>query len=309
MTPTGSPTRSWLSCRAPSSRPTSTRLPASTPPPPGRSSTVATRPFRTVTSAVRVLHGAARSVSVPQVARTRDAGPHRSVYAPMPFTGSAYWLSPRSGSFPSAVSTAPRSISRSSRARPSWPTPMTSSVVAPGGIAGPNRWPFGHRALQLPPRGDRRADRGAGRFDARVLGLGDIEEVAVDRAHRVSRSGQFGHRRPRADRPRVQQVGRDPGFGQIDRQQMPVHGAARHRHPEFAVLPHQAPPARQPSGGGCPARRSPAPRPPPRRPRTPHATSTVSTARTRPNRSFTIPPDVLPTVPCAEDTHYDPEMS
>lgn len=67
------------SCRAPSSRPTSTTLSDGTPPAPGASSTAVTRPRRTVTSAVSVLHGAARSVSVPQVARTRDAGPHCGV--------------------------------------------------------------------------------------------------------------------------------------------------------------------------------------------------------------------------------------
>lgn len=37
-----------------------------------------------------MLHGAARSVSVPQVARTRETLPHLDVNAPMVPTGSAY---------------------------------------------------------------------------------------------------------------------------------------------------------------------------------------------------------------------------
>ncbi len=97
------------------------------------------------------MHGADRSVSVPHVARTREAAPHREVNAPTPPTGSAYWLNPRSRSAPRLVSTTPSSVSRSSRARRSAPTPSTASVVTPGGIAGPKRCPSGTAAFSGNP--------------------------------------------------------------------------------------------------------------------------------------------------------------
>ncbi len=124
---------------APASRPTSTVVPASIAPRPGVSAVATTRPPLTVTSWVSVLHGAARSVSVPQVARTRETEPQSAVNAPTELTGSAYWLSPPSPKFPMAVRTEPVSVRSSSRARRSTPMPRTSSVEVPGGSAGPNR--------------------------------------------------------------------------------------------------------------------------------------------------------------------------
>jgi hypothetical protein len=126
-------------------------LPGAIGPLPGVPAVDTTRPPRTVASWVSPLHGAARSVSVPQVARTRDTPPHRSVNAPTESTGSAYWLSPPSGTLPSRVRSEPSRVRRSVRARRSTPTPNTSSVVAPGGSAGPNRWPFGTAAFSTRP--------------------------------------------------------------------------------------------------------------------------------------------------------------
>lgn len=63
-----------------------------------------------------MLHGAARSVSVPQVDRTRETLPQSEVNAPTEPTGSAYWFSPPSASFPSDVVTDPSSARSSRRA-------------------------------------------------------------------------------------------------------------------------------------------------------------------------------------------------
>lgn len=47
--------------------------------------------------------------------------------------------------------TEPDRLSPSIRARRSTPTPNTSSVLVPGGSAGPKRWPFGTAAFRARP--------------------------------------------------------------------------------------------------------------------------------------------------------------
>lgn len=126
-------------------------MPEVTGPLPGVSADDTTRPWRTVTSYVSVLHGAARFVSVPQVARTRDTAPQSEVNAPTEPTGRAYWLRPPSGSRRPSASTDPSRVMRSRRTRRSTPTPKTSSVVVPGGSAGPKRWPSGTADLSVRP--------------------------------------------------------------------------------------------------------------------------------------------------------------
>lgn len=110
-----------------------------------------TTPSATVTSMVSVLHGALRLVSVPQVDRCRVAVPHTGVNRPTPFSRMAYWLSPSSGKPPAGVSTLPSMVSRASRPRSPVSTPMTSSVVMPGGMPGPWRWPLGTAAFRSTP--------------------------------------------------------------------------------------------------------------------------------------------------------------
>ncbi len=69
----------------------------------------------------------------------------------MPSTGIAYWLKPLSGSSSSAVRTDPSSSRWSRRPTPFVPTPKTSSVLTPDGIAGPKRCPSGTAAFSARP--------------------------------------------------------------------------------------------------------------------------------------------------------------
>lgn len=65
-------------------------MPSVIGPLPGVSAEATTRPWRTVTSWVSVVHGAPRFVSVPQTERARDTAPQSLVNAPTEPTGSAY---------------------------------------------------------------------------------------------------------------------------------------------------------------------------------------------------------------------------
>ena len=170
--------------------------------------TATTRPSRTVTSWVSVLQGAPGSVSVPQVARTRDALPQSLVNAPTEPTGSAYWLSPPSGSRLSGGA----HFDPSRRGRPGGPggrSPRRARprCVTPGGIAGPKRWPFGTAPLRARPLAT------AGPTGAPVAStpgcwvsvmLKKSPLIAADRALTPSASADTAARAP--DRTRIEQI-------------------------------------------------------------------------------------------------------
>ena len=93
-----------------------------------------------------------------------------------------------------------------------------------------------HGGLERVPAGDRRPDRRPGGSDTGVLGLGVVEEVAVDPGHGTRRGGEPGHGGPCGHLSRVQQPDAHLAVAQVDAQHMGVRHALGRPDVEVGVL-------------------------------------------------------------------------